>query len=118
MNYSSRVKRDFFDNEERTVKKLCISLNANETKKSPTGSPDSEASSTTLRNIWTLWTDFLNMFFQEEVDGLDINHYSLEYLGIVQAGENIGNNQSRATYPKELVQATNKLLKGSKQDVF
>ncbi|GAA5817528.1 hypothetical protein MFLAVUS_011076, partial [Mucor flavus] len=118
MNYSSRVKRDFFDNEERTVKKLRNSLNANETKKSSADSSDSEASSTTLRNIWTIWTDFLSMFFQEEVDGLDINHYSLEYLGIVQVGENIGSNQSRATYPKELVQATNKLLKESKQDVF
>lgn len=44
--------------------------------------------------------------------------FSLEYLGIVQVGENIDNNQSRATYPKELVQATNTLLKGSKQDDF
>jgi hypothetical protein len=44
---------------------------------------------------------------------------SLEYLGIIQAGESIGNNQSRrATFPKDLVQATNQLLKRSKQDVF
>jgi hypothetical protein len=44
--------------------------------------------------------------------------FSLEYLGIVQLGDEIGNRQTRASYPKDLVTTSNKLLGVTKQDVF
>ncbi|KAL9549655.1 hypothetical protein MBANPS3_005113 [Mucor bainieri] len=43
---------------------------------------------------------------------------NLEYLGIIQVGEHIGTKQSRSTYPKELLEATNELLKRNKKDIF
>lgn len=49
---------------------------------------------------------------------MSIYFFSFGYLGIVQVGKNIDNNQSWATYPKKLVKVTDKLLKESKQDVL
>ncbi|KAI7904173.1 uncharacterized protein BX663DRAFT_586994 [Cokeromyces recurvatus] len=107
MNYKSRVKRDFFDREEevessgtgekKTIKK--VRINANEREESA----KSETSSIIQKSGLKFMSDKNNADFFS----------SLEYLGIIQVGESIGNNQSRETYPKDLVQATNQLLKRS-----
>ncbi|KAI8092363.1 uncharacterized protein B0P05DRAFT_583618 [Gilbertella persicaria] len=64
------------------------------------------------------WSVFIDLFLSGNLNDTDVNDYSLEYLGIITLGDKVGNKQTRASYPKDLVATTNKHLSMAKQDVF
>ncbi|GAA5800099.1 hypothetical protein HPULCUR_005521 [Helicostylum pulchrum] len=51
-------------------------------------------------NIWSLWSDFVNIMQSDHPNTQEINEYSLEKLGIIILGDHIGNKQTRQYYPK------------------
>ncbi|GAN08002.1 hypothetical protein MAM1_0185c07507 [Mucor ambiguus] len=80
--------------------------------------PPRRASPPLFENIWTIWSDLLNVILTDDHEDQDIHEFSLEYLGIITLGNHIGNRQSREMYPKELVAETNKMMKPPVVDMF
>ncbi|CAO3649075.1 unnamed protein product [Mucor hiemalis] len=74
--------------------------------------------STTITKLWLNWNTFVDLFLSSPYEDLDVNEFSLEFLGIITLGNNIGNRQTRLKYLKDLVISAKKLLKLEKQDVF
>lgn len=81
-------------------------------------SASASQSSTTTSKLWSNWNTFVKLFISSSYEDLDVNEYSLEFLGIITLGNNIGNRQTRSKYPKDLVASANELIKLEQQDVF